>query len=198
MNLIFSLLKILIVLGLSVFLFFIVEGVLILLWTTLASYFVERPRENAFEKRFPIGEEAIFRGRYHAHGAGWAFILRSERGIWDKKHWWCQLVWPREGGWDKKTDELARELRNDLQKYEVEFRGKLIEKGRFGDRRMLRYKIVVLEILSLHLDDASSGSLLRSSDKPVPSAEELLRSAKQSVQIDPHTLLRPNNSEDVR
>jgi len=111
----------------------------------------------------------------------------------------CQLVILYEGGWDWLKDAWApASMRGEFQKFDLEFRGKITKKGNFGRDGVCRYKIEVLEMFSAHLLNADNALLLRNSDKPEPSADELIRPSKESAQTDPHTLLRPDSSEDDR
>jgi hypothetical protein len=158
----------------------------------------ERSLEDAAEARFPLGAEAIFRGRYLVHWDTPSFTWDRDGNIWNHRNLRCELVIPYEGGWKWMKEGLGPHwARNGFQIFEIEFRGKIIEKGSFGNRGICRYRIEVMEMLSAHPVHSDSASLLRSSDKPEPSAEELLRPAKESTQTDPHTLLRPSGSDDT-
>jgi hypothetical protein len=93
-------------------------------------------------EQFPIGSEQIFTGVYISH---WE-IPRFEMMLVN-----CQLDIPFEGGWDWLTEALENPTTRDgyAGTFNLEFRGKIIEKGTFGHMGMCRYRIEVLEILSV-------------------------------------------------
>jgi hypothetical protein len=167
------------------------------LWMALDERFRVRPLEEAVEKEFPIGEEAIFKGCYVSHWEIPAFTWDKDGDIWNRDNLQCQLIISYEGGWDWLVDTFDRDtFRGGFETFEIEFRGKIIEKGSFGHMGGCRYIIEVLEMLSARHRSKDSESLLRGSDAPKPPPEELLRPAKGSSPTDPETLLRPSEDED--
>ncbi len=156
---------------------------LLWLWMEWDNYFRKRPLEEAVEKEFPIGEEAIFKGCYVSHWEIPAFTWDKDGDIWNRDNLQCQLIISYEGGWDWLVDTFDRDtFRGGFETFEIEFRGKIIEKGRFGHMGLCRYRVEVLEMLSARHRSKDRASLLRGSDAPEPPPEELLRPAKGVLQ----------------
>jgi len=174
-------------------------GIFVLLGLLIASdeHFRTRPMAEAIEKEFPIGEEAIFTGCYVSNQEIQVFTWDKSGAVWNKDHLKCELIFPYEdsGNWLTEVPD-PDPVRSGFKTFEVEFRGKIIEKGRFGHVGMCRYRIEVLEMLSIHQRSGESESLLRGSDLPEKPSEELLRPIKGSAQPDPENLLRPTESSD--
>jgi len=175
-------------------------GIFVLLGLLMVSdeHFRTRPMAEAIEREFPMGEEAIFTGCYVSNQEIAIFTWDKSGAVWNKDHLKCELVFPHEdsGNWLTEVPD-PDPVRSGFKTFEVEFRGKIIEKGRFGHVGMCRYRIEVLEILSARQRSGESESLLRSSDLPEKPSEELLRPAKESAQADPGNLLRPSESRDA-
>jgi hypothetical protein len=96
--------------------------------------------EDLTQEKFPIGAERIFSGVYMSHWEIPHFRLMSVN---------CQLDIPFEGGWNWLTEALGSPTTRDgySGKFDLEFRGKIIEKGHFGHMGMCSYRIEVIEIL---------------------------------------------------
>ena len=172
-------------------------------WTRLDWYFRERPLEEAIAAEFPIGQEAIFTGRYTSHWEMAHFTWHKGGKVpsdWGRNALRCELVILYENGWAWIADDYEVDPPQDefleWRDYDLEFRGKILDKGLFGHMGVSKYKIEVLEMLSVRRHSEDSASLLRGSDPPKPTAEELLRPAKGSSRTDPEDLLRPSESED--
>ncbi|WP_310482709.1 hypothetical protein [Chamaesiphon sp. VAR_48_metabat_403] len=93
-------------------------------------------------EQFSLGEERIFSGVYISHWEIPRFRLMSVD---------CQLDIPFEGGWDWLTEALENPTTRDdcSGKFDLEFRGMIIEKGHFGHIGMCSYRIEVIEILTV-------------------------------------------------
>ena len=93
-------------------------------------------------EKFPIGQELIFEGKYISHWEIPRFELMSVH---------CQLDIPFEGGWDWLLTALGNpSIRADYSgTFDLSFRGKVVEKGRFGHMGLCTYRIEVIEILSV-------------------------------------------------
>jgi hypothetical protein len=75
---------------------------LLYLWMRLDWYFHERPIEEAIAAEFPIGQEAIFRGRYRSHWEMAHFAWHKDGKVppdWGSGALRCELVFPYEDGW---------------------------------------------------------------------------------------------------
>lgn len=165
-------------------------------WLAMIGLFVgawvDNSMEEAVAKEFPIGKEAIFTGRYFSDSENPRFNWHKDGKDWTSQCLRCQLIIPYEGGWTWLTDVSGPEPgRGDATAFDLEFRGKISEKGSFGDNGGCRYKIEVLEILSVHPYSREKRLLLRCSDGLEAPSEALLRPAKESSQTDPQMLLRP-------
>jgi len=179
---------------------------LLYLWMRLDWYFRERPVEEAIAAEFPIGQEAIFRGRYTSHWEMAHFSWHKDGKVppdWRRDVLRCELIIPDENGWswitdDREADPLKGDLFLEWRYYDLEFRGKIIEKGSFGHKGLCKYKIEIVEMLSARRHSEDHTSLLRGSDPPEPPAEELLRPATGSSRTAPEDLLRPSEGEDDR
>jgi hypothetical protein len=93
-------------------------------------------------EQFPIGKERIFLGVYISHWEIPHFRLMSVN---------CQLDILFAGGWDWLIEALDNPTtREDYSgKFDIEFRGKIVDRGTFGHMGMCHYRIEVLEILSV-------------------------------------------------
>ncbi len=93
-------------------------------------------------EQFPIGEERIFSGVYISHWEIPRFEMMSVN---------CQLDIPFEGGWDWLTEALENPTtREDYSgKFDLKFRGRIIDRGAFGHMGMCHYRIEVIEILAV-------------------------------------------------
>lgn len=98
-------------------------------------------RDLTLEK-FPIGEEHIFSGIYPSHWEIPRFRLMSID---------CQLDIPIEGGWNWLVAGLENPTTRDGYSgtFNLEFRGKIVERGAFGHMGICCYRIEVIEILSV-------------------------------------------------
>ena len=93
-------------------------------------------------EEFPIGEERIFLGVYVSHWEIPRFEMMSVN---------CELDILFEGGWDWLTEALGNPTTRDgySGKFDLKFRGMIIDRGAFGHMGMCHYRIEVLEILSV-------------------------------------------------
>jgi hypothetical protein len=98
--------------------------------------------EELDRDEFPIGAERIFIGKYISHWEIARFEIMSAN---------CQLDIPFEGGWDWLIEALGNPATRDgyTGTFNLEFRGKLVEKGCFGHMGICSYRIEVIEILSV-------------------------------------------------
>jgi hypothetical protein len=98
--------------------------------------------EDLMQEKFPIGAERIFSGVYISHWEIPRFRLMSVD---------CQLDIPFEGGWDWLTEALGNPTTRDgcSGKFDLKFRGKIIEQGHFGHMGMCSYRIEAIEILAV-------------------------------------------------
>ena len=89
---------------------------------------------------FPIGVERIFVGKYFSHWEVASFKIMSVN---------CQLEIPFAGGWHWLIAALENPItREDYTgTFNLQFRGKLVEKGCFGHMGICSYRVEVIEIL---------------------------------------------------
>lgn len=161
------------------------------LFAALGWYFRVRPVEEAIAKEFPMGQEAIFKGIYTSHWEIAHFTWYKT----DKDQINCDLIWPQENIQFLRTPGVDTPSRRTIRLYNLEFRGKIVEKGSFGHKGISRYRVEVLEVLSMNPITQDSASLLRGSKPPVSSPDDLLHPTQSSPQTDPQELLRPEGSD---
>ncbi|WP_295613783.1 hypothetical protein [Chamaesiphon sp. GL140_3_metabinner_50] len=98
--------------------------------------------KNLTIETFSIGSERTFIGKYISHWEIPRFEMMSVN---------FQLDIPFEGGWDWLTEALGNPTTRDgySGKFDLEFRGKIVEQGAFGHMGICSYRIEVLEVLSV-------------------------------------------------
>jgi hypothetical protein len=108
--------------------------------------------EEYIQNEFPIGNEFIFVGRYISHwemgGFEW-FLDEHLSREWNTRIM-CELDIPFEGGWDWRKESLGHPTTREgwYGRFDLTFRGKIVEQGYFGHMGMCTYRIEVIEILS--------------------------------------------------
>jgi hypothetical protein len=100
--------------------------------------------DDGIDRKFPIGEERIFIGKYISHWEIARFEMLSIN---------FQLDIPSEGGWDWLIQALGNPTTRSGYSgtFDLKFRGKIVEKGCFGHMGICAYRIEVIEILSATL-----------------------------------------------
>ena len=111
-----------------------------------------RRLEESIEAEYPIGKEAVFTGHYLSHWEVARFDWYKDGVAW--RGWnidlMCELVIPDPDGWKWLTDVVGENPGFDSSaEFEMTFRGKIIEKGRFGHKGICRYRVEVWEMLSV-------------------------------------------------
>jgi hypothetical protein len=109
--------------------------------------------EAYIQNEFPVGKECVFVGQYISHwemgGFNWVLDEQSLRE-WNVTIM-CELDILFDGGWDWLKEGLGYPAtREDLSgKFDLAFRGKIIERGFFGHMGLCSHRIEVIEILSV-------------------------------------------------
>jgi hypothetical protein len=98
--------------------------------------------EDLTLEKFPLGEERIFTGKYISHWEIARFQIVSAN---------CQLDMPDACGWDWLVVALGNPTTRAEYSgtFDLEFRGKIVERGQFGHKGMCTYRIEVMEMLSV-------------------------------------------------
>jgi hypothetical protein len=115
-------------------------------FTSALTYRKQLQLENFIEQNFPIGEERLFQGRliHHWEKGRFEWCPNPQQRKKYNLSFPCQLVVFKE----RRQSNFQLSSQGEGI-FDLEFRGKLMSKGYFGRRSMYRYRIEVIEVLTL-------------------------------------------------
>lgn len=114
-----------------------------------------KQRQLEVEARYPVGEALIFRGTYIYHWEieRFEWLPEGEEPPVGWSDYKCKLEIPFEGGWtwmQEVMEEHGGSARAASgESFDIEFLGRILEIGHFGHLGICRYRIEMLELLSV-------------------------------------------------